>query len=226
MTAANGVVSTRIIRAAGRLAVVVLGGAIAVGAGIAAIMAVAAAETGDTGGLPAPREHFALPDPAALDGPAAEAAYRSVRPSMLAAYQLSRDPITRRYPSWQRYNDVPYLSKQHGRRYVNIYANPAAAYGDFELGVGYPPGAVIVKDSFSVAADGARYPAPLFIMERLAPGASPATDDWRYTMYLPDGTLFGTTDGAGSDKVAFCADCHKKAETGTGMFFPPTARRR
>ncbi len=63
---------------------------------------------------------------------------------------------------------------------------------------------------------------PFFLMEKLAPGVSPATSDWLYMMIRPDGALMGITGGKGSANVTFCAKCHNKALAGQDhLFFLP-----
>jgi hypothetical protein len=84
-----------------------------------------------------------------------------------------------------------------------------------------PEGAVLAKDSFTVTGQGDVFTGPLFLMEKMRPGFSAASRDWRYTMIMPDGSLFGTTDGEGSDKVEFCAHCHATAGGTDDLFFVP-----
>jgi cytochrome c553 len=41
-------------------------------------------------------------------------------------------------------------------------------------------------------------------------------------MIMPDGSLFGTTNGEGSHKVEFCARCHATAgDSADHLFFVP-----
>ena len=48
------------------------------------------------------------------------------------------------------------------------------------------------------------------------------TRDWRYTMIMPDGSVFGTTYGEGSERVEFCATCHATAGAAPDhLFFVP-----
>ena len=48
----------------------------------------------------------------------------------------------------------------------------------------------------------------------MAPGFAAETGDWRYTMVMPDGSVFGTTKGEGSERVEFCGSCHALAGDG------------
>ena len=169
-----------------------------------------------------PTRHFRVPNPARLADADALSIYDRIRDDMMAAYRLSRHPVATQFGKWRRFNRVPYLSATHGDRYINNYANAAAAsYGRKEAPP-MPAGAVLAKDSFTVTAQGDVFTGPLFLMEKMPAGFSAASGDWRYTMILPDGSLFGTTNGEGSSKVEFCASCH--AVVGDAMdhlFFIP-----
>jgi hypothetical protein len=172
-------------------------------------------------GLAQPTRHFRVPNPARLSDADALSIYERIRDDMAAAYRLSREPVADRYYTWRRYNRAPYLSATHGDRYINNYANAeAGAYGQ---GTGQmPAGAVLAKDSFTVTGQGDVFTGPLFLMEKMPAGFSVATRDWRYTMIMPDGSLFGTTDGEGSDRVEFCAGCHAMAgDAMDDLFFVP-----
>jgi hypothetical protein len=168
-----------------------------------------------------PTRHFRVPNPARLSDPDALTIYDRIRDEMVSAYRLSRDPVAGRYFAWRRYNRAPYLSATHGDRYINNYGNAEAqSYG--REGVTMPPGAVLAKDSFTVTGQGDVFTGPLFFMEKMPPGFSADTRDWRYTMIMPDGSLFGTTNGEGSHKVEFCARCHATAgDSADHLFFVP-----
>ena len=168
-----------------------------------------------------------------LSNTAAADTYDRIAKQLHAGYVKSGDPVAAVYFNWQRYNMAPYISETHGRRYVNNYANTAAsAYGGFEEAGVMPQGSVLAKDSFrvvpmnpcatvnpcaanpcatnpcSAGTGSGLQPGPLFIMEKMVAGFNLATGDWRYTMIMPDGSIFGRTDGPGSAKMQFCADCH------------------
>ncbi len=172
-----------------------------------------------SGGLPIvgdpeePRGHFRVVEPRELDAAEARAIYARLEDRMASAYAASGTPAAERYQTWRRYNDRPYLSSTHGNRYVNNYANGAAAdYGRWEDVGTLPEGAIVAKDSFTVTGDGMVAPGALFVMEKMAPGFNPVSGDWRYAMILPDGTMFGTTNGRGSRRVQYCISCHLAAE--------------
>ena len=142
---------------------------------------------------------------------------------LVDAYRLSARPYAGAYVNWKRYNTTPYRSAQHGERYINNYGNDiAATYGAFEDSPPMPQGAILAKDSFAVTADGDVFSGPLFVMEKMAPGFYPASGDWRYSMVMPDGSLLGTTKGAGSVRMEFCVSCHVQVgEDQDHMFFIP-----
>jgi hypothetical protein len=61
-------------------------------------------------------------------------------------------------------------------------------------------------------------------MEKMQAGFSPATGDWRYTMIMPNGAVFGATKGKDAAKVQFCADCHGGSENDSMFFLPEEYR--
>ena len=132
--------------------------------------------------------------------------------------------IAQEYQGWERVNTAPYVSATHGSRYVNNYPGPEAAeaYREFEEIGAMPAGGRIAKDSFTVAPDGRVGVGPLFIMEKMAEGFNEGSDDWRYAMIMPDGSLFGVTNGPGSQNVQFCAECHAiVADDQDSLYFLP-----
>jgi hypothetical protein len=176
--------------------------------------------------LAQPTRHFRVPNPARLSDTDAMSIYDRIRNDMVAAYRLSQAPVAARYDAWRRYNRAPYLSATHGDRYINNYANAEAeSYGQ-KGAAPMPAGAVLAKDSFTVTAQGNVFTGPLFLMEKMAPGFAPEARNWRYRMIMPDGSLFGTTHGEGSERVAFCARCHRTAgDAADHLFFVPEAYR-
>ena len=89
-----------------------------------------------------------------------------------------------------------------------------------------PEGSVLAKDSFEVTTRGDVVTGPLALMEKMEPGFDPESRDWRYTMIMPDGSVFGTTKGEGSARVEFCAECHRAGggEDDHLFFVPQTYR--
>ncbi len=135
--------------------------------------------------------------------------YDCLHREMQAAYAKSDHAIAVSYASWPRYSRQAYVSGTHGNRYVQNFANAKGrAYGAFENAGRMPAGAMLAKDSFSVLPNGRIMVGPLFAMEKMPAGFNPGSGDWRYTMIMPDGSVFGVTKGAGGQKVAFCVACH------------------
>ena len=169
-----------------------------------------------------PRWHFRVREPARLSDEEAEKVYRRLKWRLSRRYKLSRLPVARYYQRWRRYNKTPYRSTTHGKRYVNNYANGRAhAYGTYEKAGKMPVGAILAKDSITVKRDGRVIPGPLFIMQKMSAGFSYVSGDWRYTMVMPDGSVFGETKGTSSERVEFCISCHLAAEKNDHLFFMP-----
>jgi hypothetical protein len=172
-----------------------------------------------SGDRTAPRRHFRLRNPAGLAPDEAQRIYEIALRSLAAGYARSGDPGARSYSNWRRYNSAPYLSSTHGNHYINNYANETArAYGSGER---LPAGSVIAKDSFSVTDTGAILLGPLFLMEKMPEGFNYVSGDWKYSQIQPDGTIFGETNGIGSQKVQYCISCHLAVEDQDHLYFVP-----
>lgn len=158
--------------------------------------------------------------PVELTPAQAEAAYACLKAELAKAYASSGDPAAMAYAAWPRFSAQPYRSATHGQRYVQNYAEPGQAaqqYGRFEQVGRMPEGATLAKDSFVAHPDGRLEVGPLFVMEKLAPGASPDTFGWGYRMVTPAGAV--VQDQATQQ---FCAGCHGNlADTQDGPFFLP-----
>ena len=187
-------------------------------------------ESEESGAFPEiarPTRHFKVERPAELADADALTIYDRIVQDMVAAYKKSGSPYAEDYRTWRHYNTSPYLSATHGNRYVNNYANArASAYGKAEQAGTLPEGSVLAKDSFEVTDRGDVLTGPLGLMEKMEPGFNPEGRDWRYTMIMPDGTLFGTTNGENSQRVEFCMDCHIAAgDDQDHLFFVPEGYR-
>jgi len=178
--------------------------------------------------LAEPTRHFAVDNPADINDATAITIYERIRDKMAEDYAKSGLDSAESYTDWRKYSTAPYPSAQHGRRYVNNYANDAAsAYGRYENAGKMPVGAIIAKDSFEVTARGDVLSGPLFVMEKMPEDFHAATGDWRYTMILPNGHIFGRTEKNDLNNTGFCADCHRAAgaETDDLLFLPEDYRR-
>ena len=161
---------------------------------------------------------------AAITPAESTAVYKCLIGEMTASYAKAGLKTVSGYTGWTRVNTSPYQSATHGGRYVNNYANKHAArrYTMFEKAGLMPAGSVVAKDSFAVRPDGSTSVGPLFIMEKMPAGFSPKTGNWRYTMIMPNGAVFGTTKGKGAASVKFCAECHMSMGEGQdSMTFLP-----
>ena len=117
------------------------------------------------------------------------------------------------YRSWYKVTPEPttgdptgFLGSVHDgtRAYRVIYVNETGeAVNKGEQNLPYPPGSILLKESFNneAALNADRNP-DLTLMIKLAQGMSPETGDWEYVR--PDGAR-GT---GSSDLGAFCRDCH------------------
>lgn len=193
----------------------------------AAILSAAAATAQTSGDADiVPKQHLKIERPGHLSEAEARAAYDKIAGPLARAYAAAREPAIGNYRRWRRYNNSPYRSSAHGNRYVNNYANGrAASYVRMETAGIMPPGAVLAKDSFTVTEAGGVFGAPIFVMQKLRPGASPENADWRYLMILPDGSLFGDSRGENADKVGFCHGCHEQMAAQDYLFLVPAEYR-
>ena len=178
--------------------------------------------SGISGDAANPRRHYRLRSPELLETERAAEIYAIARAAMGVGYPLSGLQAARDYQRWRRYNSAPYLSASHGNHYLNNYANePARAYGEFEGAGRLPVGSVIAKDSFSVTESGGILLGPLFIMQKMPQGFNYVSGDWKYTLVRADGTLFGETNGPGSERVEYCIGCHLARERYDHLYFIP-----
>lgn len=147
---------------------------------------------------------------------------------MQAGYARSGGPVSGSYTNWTRYSKVAYVSGTHGSRYVQNYGNAkASAYGKYEKVGKMPVGAILAKDSFMVSPDGRVGAGPLFVMEKMPAGFNEAAGEWKYSMVMPSGAIFGVTNGKNSSGMAFCYECHMAVgeEQDSLMFMPDEYRK-
>ena len=152
---------------------------------------------------------------AAVDAPelsAAEAlaAYNCIKETLVKGYAKANLSEIGGYTDWLNVATSPYNAATHGGRYVTNWVNKAAEtqYQKYEEIGAMPVGSVIAKDSFQVSSDGKVSPGPMFIMEKMKAGFDTDSGDWRYSMVMPNGSLFGQTNGKNSSGMVFCKECH------------------
>ena len=153
----------------------------------------------------------------------AAGAYDCMIGQMRMAYGKSGDATAASYTGWRRYSKVAYQSSTHGGRYVQNYANATArAYGAFEKAGLMPAGAILAKDSFGVNGKGSVTVGPMFLMEKMPAGFNAESGNWKYTMIMPNGSVFGVTNAKNSAGMQFCIECHAAvAEDQDHMMFLP-----
>jgi len=138
------------------------------------------------------------------------AAYDCLKSELAAGYAKGGVSEMANYTQWENVATSPYVAATHGNRYANNYVNEIGLkeYKKYEEIGTMPVGSVVAKDSFSIGANGYASAGPMFLMEKMANGFAPKSGNWRYSMVMPDGTVFGQTKGKNSAGVAFCEECH------------------
>lgn len=157
-----------------------------------------------------------------------EAAYNASKSAMGTAYATSGNATASEYLGWTRFNTAPYGSATHGGRMVNNYSNDIGAgeYGKFEDIGTMPVGSIIAKDSLVFDKNEMPSAGPLFLMEKMPAGFMSDYGDWKYTMIMPNGSVWGETLGKNSGGMQFCIDCHFAAEDYDYLFFLPSENRK
>ncbi|MHA1530208.1 MAG: cytochrome P460 family protein [Alphaproteobacteria bacterium] len=175
----------------------------------------------------APAAECSTENPAYEIGPdEAQRLYDCIEAAMIESYSRAVGvPGVPEYRDWRVVSTSPFVSATHGSMMINHIVNPVAAelYTQWEETEGkrFAEGSILAKESYRVTADGEVRIGPLFLMEKVAPGASPETDDWIYTRVFTDGR-FQRTLGPGASRMIFCHDCHAATiDDYDAMFFPP-----
>ena len=110
------------------------------------------------------------------------------------------------YRNWTSANTLPANPGFHGGRFLLTWVNTVGAeeylkYAEEDVNI--PAGTVIAKESFAVTEAGKVQKGPLFIMEKVAAGVSPETDDWYYMMVAPNGVPQAVP------VITACSECHQ-----------------
>lgn len=137
------------------------------------------------------------------------------------------------YASYHRLTDKPFLSLDHGNRWVDVYVNDIgrAAYEDATT---IPVGTVLVKTSW---LDDAGAPSsvagPIFVMQKRAPGYAPEHGDWWYAIHWAEPPAANTRAFGGpiywrgrSQRAAYCHDCHDSYDRSLGGLVPSSILKR
>ncbi len=132
------------------------------------------------------------------------------------------------YESWKKVNTETFVSKPHGKRFVDIHVNEVG-YDAYITKAEFPVGTIIVKPSWT-AKDGkpSEVQGPLFVMEKKAKGFDAEHNDWWYGFWWGEPT--GAWKGKGgiywrspSPKVNYCWECHDDFTEEVGR--PPRDKR-
>ncbi len=165
--------------------------------------------------------HILVSDPRSLAPEEAEKIYNALLDRLVAGYaKTGLDNMD--YRAWQRFNTSPYISDQHGARFVNVYINENSenffTASDTDP---MPVASIVIKDSISAVESGGISRGPLFVMEKMPPGFAPDFGDWRYSIIMPNGKLFDITGGPGNRAVEFCGECHLQVAERDHLFELP-----
>lgn len=120
------------------------------------------------------------------------------------------------YKNWKPASTAPAAPGQHSNRFLYTRVNEIGydAYTAFAEDQTMPTGTVISKESFTIGSDGKAKPGPLFIMEKVAPGASSSTNDWYYMMVSAKGAPIAV------DVWKNCHECHSGFDFQDSLGYP------
>jgi len=155
----------------------------------------------------------------------AQALYDCIKDKIYSGLQASGLEEAKAYRDWALVSTAPFISATHGNRFVRHYVNDVGkeAYIKWEAlaGRNMPVGSITAKESFNVNKKGEVRNGPFFLMEKVAAGTLPDTDDWKYTLMFPNGKVVGVSGTDTAKKVKFCHDCHVNVlDDQDAMFFP------
>ena len=156
-------------------------------------------------------------DPFDFDQSEIDALYACIVDDLAAGYAAEGHEIGSEYRDWVPTATGPYNPGPHGERFLNTFANDAAAeqynqyaFGDFEM----PVGSILAKESCSLRKDGTPRPGPLFFMTKVdAGGVADEFDNWVYSAVQPNGKNMGI-------KQSFCHNCHQAFADQDSMGYP------
>jgi len=146
-----------------------------------------------------------------LTGDETEAVYDCLKTDLQAGYQKGPkrwipEAFVKDYPDWTKASAFPAAPGFHGGRFLVTYVNSIGAdeYLKYKPeNVVVPAGTQIAKESFAIDDDGKVTKGPLFLMEKVAAGKSPETDDWYYMMVAPNGSPQAV------NVITACSECHQ-----------------
>lgn len=150
--------------------------------------------------------------PRALSDAEVAAVYDCIAAELHAGYQSGPKhwipaKFVADYRDWGLASAFPARPGFHAERFLITYVNEIGfdAYVKYATAPEIPAGTVIAKVSFSVTDEGRVRPGPLFLMQKVAAGRSPASNDWFYMMVAPDGRPQAV------EVMSACVSCHQDA---------------
>ena len=120
------------------------------------------------------------------------------------------------YKNWRAASTAPANPGPHTNRFLFTRVNEIGfdAYTKYAEDVTMPVGTVISKESFTISKKGKAKPGPLFIMEKVAPGTSPSTNDWYYMMVSAKGAPVAV------NVARDCHECHSGFDFQDSLGYP------
>ncbi len=115
------------------------------------------------------------------------------------------------WDGWVKVSDARFLSKGHGKPWVEVYIE-AGGVDNYNARTGpYAVGTKVVKVQY--ATEDATDIDRLTVMQKMAPGYDPDNGDWFYGVYSPDGGK-----GMKTGKIDMCINCHDQASESDYVF--------
>jgi hypothetical protein len=134
------------------------------------------------------------------------------------------------YASYTKLTDKPFLSLDHGNRWVDVYVN-SIGVAAYDSSAAIPVGTIVVKTSVE-DDDGkpSSIAGPIYVMQKRATGYAPGEEDWWYAIHWaqPIGDNFKEPIywRGKSPRVDYCANCHSSYERSLGGLIPSSILKR
>lgn len=113
--------------------------------------------------------------------------------------------------SWTKVSNARFVSKGHGKKWVDVYVEPQFVEAYMSGGAAMPAGMRVVKAGYADEA-GTKFEA-LTVMGKMPAGYDPEHGDWYYGVLAEDGV---TAKMQG--KLETCIDCHSQADARDYLF--------
>jgi cytochrome c553 len=107
------------------------------------------------------------------------------------------------WPSWPRINEATFVSKGHGKAWVDVHVDPAFVDAYRAGAAPMPVGIRVVKAAHDDVEGSPGEVTGVTAMTKMEPGYDPENGDWFYGVYDPSGTV-----PKRQGKLAACIGCH------------------